>query len=43
MIGWMLVKYKIMIKCFENPEFPIDKMELNKEIVEMEIKLKKIL
>ena len=43
MIGWMLVKYKIMIKCFENPKFPIDKIKLDKEIVEMEMKLKNIL
>ena len=43
MIGWMLVKYKVMIKCYENPEFPINKAELNKEIAEMEMKLKKIL
>ena len=43
MIGWMLVKYKIMIKCFENPKFPIDKIQLDKEIVEMEMKLKNIL
>lgn len=43
MIGWMLVKYKIMIRCFENPEFSMDKKELDKEIVEMERKLKEIL
>ena len=24
-------KYKIMIKCFENPKFPIDKIKLDKE------------
>ena len=32
-----------MIKCFENPKFPIDKIKLDKEIVEMEMKLKNIL
>ena len=43
MIGWMLVKYKVMIKCYENLDFPINKKELDKEIVEMELKLKNIL
>lgn len=43
MIGWMLVKYKVMIKCFENPEFPMDKAKLGQEIAEMEWELRQLL
>ena len=43
MIGWMLVKYKVMIKCFENPEFPMDKAKLGQEIAEMERELRQLL
>lgn len=43
MIGWMLIKYKVMIKCFENPEFPMDKEKLGQEIAKMETELKQLL
>ena len=43
MIGWMLVKYKVMIKCFENPDFPMDKVELGQEIDAIETELRQLL
>lgn len=43
MTGWMLIKYEIMIRTFENPEFPIDKIRLNEEILDLESELKTLI
>lgn len=43
MIGWMLIKYEIMLRFIENPEFPIDKDGMNDEATELKKMLRELL
>ena len=40
MIGWMLVKYKVLIRTVENPTFPVSRAGLNDEISALEEKMR---
>ena len=42
-VSWLLLRYEFMIRFYEVPDFPIDKISLNHEIETTTQEIKKLL